>query len=175
MQYLIRIANVFDNVSEVSGRITSWLVLMMVLIVCYDVSTGYFFLDSSIALQELEWHLFSLVFLLGGAYTLKHDGHVRVDVFYHSKWMSDSRRAWLNIIGGLLFLLPFCLLIIVSSLGFIESSFQFSERSPDPGGLPYRFLLKAVIPLAFILVLIQGLSTVIRNIPVALNKDGNNS
>lgn len=175
MQSLIRIANVIDSFSEATGRMVSWLVLLMVFIVCYDVGMSYFFLDSSIMLQELEWHLFSLVFLLGGAYTLKQDGHVRVDVFYHSKWMTDSRRAWLNIAGGLLFLLPFCLLIIFSSADFISLSFQFSEKSPDPGGLPYRFLLKAIIPIAFMMVLLQGLSSVIRNIPVALNKTGLNS
>lgn len=169
MQYLTRFADIIDSFSEKTGRMTSWLVLAMVLTVCYDVSMSFIFLSGSVALQEMEWHLFALVFLLGGAYTLKHDGHVRVDILYNSKWMSDRIRAWVNILGGLILLSPFCLLVIFGSLEFVQTSYSFTERSPDPGGLPYRYLLKAVIPMAFFLILLQGLASVCRHLPAALH------
>ena len=135
----------------------------MVLIIGYDVVMRYLFHIGSVALQELEWHLFALLFLLGAAYTFKHDSHVRVDIFYHSKRMSDRGRAWIDLLGGLFLLTPFCLLIIISSFPFIETAFVMHEGSPDPGGLPFRFLLKAMIPLSFTLILLQGLAHMLRS------------
>jgi TRAP-type mannitol/chloroaromatic compound transport system permease small subunit len=158
---LQRIAGIFQAVSEWTGRLTSWLLLLLVLVISYDVAMRYLFQSGSVALQELEWHLFALIFLLAGAYTLKHDEHVRVDVFYHSRWMGDRQRAWVDLLGGLFFLLPFCLLLISGSIPFVSNSFGMLEGSPDPGGLPYRFLLKAAIPLGFLLLLLQGLAMVI--------------
>lgn len=160
---ITKIADFIESISEWSGRAVSWLVLAMVMIICYDASMRFIFLRGSVALQELEWHLFALVFLLGGAYTLKHDDHVRVDVLFNSKWMSTRRRAWVNLCGGLVLLGPFCLLVIISSGPFVASAYQFSETSPDPGGLYYRYLLKAAIPMGFSLLLLQGIAGVIRN------------
>jgi TRAP-type mannitol/chloroaromatic compound transport system permease small subunit len=136
----------------------------MVLIIGYDVFMRYTFQIGSVALQELEWHLFAVVFLLGASYTLKHDAHVRVDIFYQSKHMSEVKRAWVDLLGTLLFLFPFCILIIVSSWDFVANSFAIAEGSPDPGGLPYRFILKAAIPLGFVLLLIQGAAIVLKSI-----------
>ena len=82
MNNIIRLIDAF---SEWTGRAVSWLVLIMVLIIAYDVAMRYLFQSGSVGLQELEWHLFALVFMLGSAYTLKHDGHVRVDIFYQSR------------------------------------------------------------------------------------------
>jgi len=107
-------------------------------------------------MQELEWHLFALVFLLGAAYTLKHNGHVRVEVLYQK--FSERTQAWLDLAGTLLFLLPFCILIIVSSMPFVGNSFHYHEISPDPGGLTHRWLLKAAIPVGFALLLVQGIA-----------------
>ena len=152
-----------ENIAEGIGRAVSWLVLAMVLLIGYDVAMRYLFQAGSVALQELEWHLFALLFLLGSAYTFKHDSHVRVDIFYHSRRMTDRGRAWIDLLGGLFLLMPFCLLIIVSSLPFVETAFVMGEGSPDPGGLPFRFLLKAVIPLSFALVLLQGLAHMLRS------------
>lgn len=142
----------------------SWCVLIMVLVIVYDIAMRFFFQIGSVALQELEWHLFAVLFLLGAAYTLKHDGHVRVDMIYQSRWMDDRRRAWVDLLGTVFFLFPFCLLIIVSSWPFVERAYLFAEGSPDPGGLPYRFLLKAAIPLGFVLLIFQGIATVLRSI-----------
>lgn len=142
----------------------SWLVLLLVLLVSYDVSMRYLFSSGSIALQELEWHLFAFIFLLGAAYTFKHDDHVRLDLFYQSRFMSDYRRAWVNMLGGIFMLLPFCILIIYSAWPFVSISFTALENSPDPGGLPYRWILKASIPLAFILLILQGLADILKNL-----------
>ena len=156
--------------SEMCGRALAWLVLALVLLVGYDVMMRYFFLSGSIAIQELEWHLFSLIFLLGAAYTLKHDDHVRLDLVYRSRFMSDYRRAWINLVCSLLFLIPFCILIIKSSWPFVSQAYQFAEGSPDPGGLPYRWVLKAAIPLGFFLLIIQGIGEALKNLSYILRQ-----
>ena len=142
----------------------AWLVLVMVLIIVYDVSMRYVFHISSGALQELEWHLFALIFLLGASYTLKHDAHVRVDILYSSRWMTARRRAYVDLFGVLFLLIPFCVLVIVSSLPFVASAFSMGEGSSDAGGLPYRFLIKSAIPAGFALLLLQGVAQLLRTI-----------
>jgi TRAP-type mannitol/chloroaromatic compound transport system permease small subunit len=159
-----------DAVSEWTGRATAWLVLGMVLLIAYDVAMRYLFRVGSVALQELEWHLFAPIFLLGAAYTLKHDDHVRVDVLYQSRWMGARRRAWVDLVGTVLFLVPFCLLVIVSSWPFVQSAFVHAEGSPDPGGLPYRWVLKATIPAGFGLLMLQGLANALRALQTVLEK-----
>ncbi|MCP4701334.1 MAG: TRAP transporter small permease subunit [Gammaproteobacteria bacterium] len=160
---LSRAVRAANFISEWSGRLTAWLIMAMVLLISYDVFMRYAFSFGSVALQELEWHLFALTFLLGAAYTLRHNGHVRVDILYRSKWMNARRRDWVNLLGGLLFLAPFCLLIIVSSWPFVHNAFVQMESSPDPGGLPYRWLLKAAIPVSFSLLLLEGLADALRH------------
>jgi TRAP-type mannitol/chloroaromatic compound transport system permease small subunit len=155
---LTRVTTRIDHFNDLLGRMVSWLVIAMVLLVSYDVTMRYVFSSGSVALQELEWHLFSIIFLLGAAFTLRHDDHVRLDLFYHSRFMNDYRRAWVNLIGSLCCLIPFCLLVIISSLPFVQQSFLHLESSPDPGGLPYRWLLKSAIPLGFALLVLQGIS-----------------
>ncbi len=109
---LVHTASLIEALSEWSGRITSWLVLVMVGLICYDVAMRYIFQSGSVALQEMEWHLFALIFLLGAAYTLKHDEHVRVDVFYNSKWVNERQRAWINLLGGAFFCCLFACLLL---------------------------------------------------------------
>ncbi len=164
LKQLDKLANVIDRLNEWFGRLTAWLVVALVLLVCYDVGMRYLFQAGSVALQELEWHIFALIFLLGAANTLKHDEHVRVDVFYQSKWMTRRRQAMVNLLGCLFMLLPFCVLMIISAVPFVEMSFGWAESSPDPGGLPYRWLLKAIIPAGFVLLALQGLSLSIRSL-----------
>jgi len=162
--FISRLQKVIDGLSEWTGHLIAWLVLGLVLLVTYDVAMRYFFRSGSIAVQELEWHLFAVIFLLGAAYTFKHDDHVRLDLFYKSRFMDDYRRALLNLIGGVFLLVPFCLLIIISSWPFVSQSYIHLEGSPDPGGLPYRWLLKASIPLGFVLLLIQGIADILKNL-----------
>jgi len=158
------IAESIEYFSEMTGKFIAWLVLGMVILVSFDVSMRYLFQSGSIALQELEWHLFSIIFLLGAGYTYKHDDHVRLDLLYNGQHMNDERRAWINIFGNIFFLIPFCLLIIYTSWPFVYQSFHHLEGSPDPGGLPYRWILKAAIPLGFIFLMLQGIASTLRNI-----------
>ena len=160
-----------EQFSEHTGMLVSWLVLAMVLLVSYDVAMRYFFQSGSVALQEMEWHLFSLIFLIGAAYTLKHDDHVRLDLFYKSKFMDDRRRAWIDLFGSIFLLIPFCILIISSAWPFVYQSYIHLEGSPDPGGLPYRWILKASIPLGFTFLLLQGVSDIVKNLSTILGKD----
>ncbi len=158
------VISIIDNMTEWVGKTASWLILAMVLLICYDVAMRYLFQQGSVALQELEWHLFALIFLLGSAYTLKHDEHVRVDIIYQSHFISDKQRALIDIFGTLFLLLPFCILILVTAWPFVENAFYYNEGSPDPGGLPYRFILKGSLLVAFGLLLLQGLSGLLKNI-----------
>ena len=136
----------------------------MVLVVFYDTIMRYAFNKGNVALQELEWHLFAVVFLLGAAYTFKEGGHVRVDILYMS--FSKKTKAWIDFIGTFVFLIPFAIMIILSSKVFIESSWMVKEVSPDPGGLPARYIIKAMIPMGFTLLLIQGLSEALKNLMI---------
>ena len=161
---LLELASKIDAFTEYIGRCTSSLVIFLVLLVAYDVSMRYIFNSGSIAIQELEWYTFSIIFLLGSSYTLKHNEHVRLDIFYNSKYINDRTRAWFDILGTLLILIPFCFLIIYSALPFVTQSYIHNEISPDPGGLPLRWLIKAAIPFSFFLLLIQGISEVLKKI-----------
>ncbi|MBK31024.1 MAG: C4-dicarboxylate ABC transporter permease [Legionellales bacterium] len=168
---LLKIISIIDAFTECTGKFISIFVIILVLLVGYDVSMRYLFNSGSIAIQELEWHLFSIILLLGSAYTLKHDEHVRLDIFYSSKLINDKVRIWFDVLGTLLILLPFCLLIIISAWPFVTQAYIHNEISPDPGGLPARWLIKAVIPLGFFFLLIQGIAEVLKKLLIALDKD----
>ncbi|MEE8233282.1 MAG: TRAP transporter small permease subunit [Gammaproteobacteria bacterium] len=171
LRLLYQLSVKLEQFSERTGKLVSWLVLVMVLLVSYDVAMRYFFQSGSVALQEMEWHLFSLIFLIGAAYTLNHDDHVRLDLFYKSKFMDDQRRAWVDLFGSIFLLMPFCILIISTAWPFVVQSYIHLEGSPDPGGLPYRWILKASIPLGFTFLLLQGVSDIVKNLNIILEKD----
>lgn len=158
------VINAIENFIDLTGRMVSWLILAMVILICYDVAMRYLFNYGSVALQELEWHLFALVFLLGGAYTLRHDAHVRVDIFYHSRFVSDKGRAWISLLGTILFLFPFSIMIVMTAWPFAENAFFYNEGSPDPGGLPFRFILKGAILVGFVLIMLQGFAEILKNL-----------
>ena len=164
------LADKLETFIEVVGKGVNWLSLLLVLVVCLDVLLRSAFRISVPALQESAWHFFGLIFLLGAAYTLKHDRHVRVDLFYTR--FSPRRQAIVNIAGTILFLIPFSLVILITSFPFVENSFLIGETSPDPGGLPARYLLKAAIPAGFILLLLQSLASLIRWTMVIVSHPG---
>ena len=145
-----------DTLNEWIGRGVAWVTLGLVLVVFIDVVMRYLFNTSFVFTQELEWHLFGFIFLIGAGYTLLHDGHVRVDIIYQR--LSHKGRAWVNFFGVLLFLIPGCLMVIDTSWKFTATSFAMLEGSPDPGGIPFRFLLKGCMPVGFTLLLLQGIS-----------------
>ena len=165
MQKLLRISRAIDHFNEKVGQLTLWLVLVMVSIGVWNVIGRYIGRAigqnlTSNALIESQWYIFDLVFLLGSAYALKHNEHVRVDVFY-SRWNS-KRKALADLFGTIFFLIPFSLLVIYFSWGTIVESWNVRELSPDPGGLP-RYPIKAMILVCFILLIVQGISEIIKN------------
>ena len=156
MQLLKTTCAWIDSVNEHVGQIVSWATLLLVAVTFTDVVMRYFFNTSYVFIQELEWHVFAFIFLMGAGYTLKHDGHVRVEVFYGR--LSRKGKAWVNLIGVLFFLIPSCALFIKTGIPFMAKSYQIMEGSPDPGGIPFRFILKGCIPVGYALILLQGLS-----------------
>ena len=156
MNFLIKFCSWIDTVNEWVGRGVAWVTLGLVLVVFIDVVLRYVFNISFVFAQELEWHLFAFIFLIGAGYTLLHDGHVRVDIIYQR--LGYKGRAWINLIGVILFLLPGCILVILTSLNFVHNSWSVMEGSPDPGGIPFRFIVKGTIPVGFSLLCLQGIS-----------------
>ncbi len=161
MLILDRMARIIDKISDKIGHLVGWMTTVMVLVVFYDTVMRYAFNKGNVALQELEWHLFAIVFLIGAAYTLKEGGHVRVDILYVN--LSKKAKAWIDFLGIFIFLIPFSVMVILSTKGFIVNSWAIREISPDPGGLPARYILKAMIPLGFSLLIVQGLSEAAKN------------
>lgn len=147
--------NFIDVVTKYLSYVTAFFMAALVVLVVYDATLRYLFSEGSTALQELQWHFFDVVILLSIAYTLKHNAHVRVDIFYDK--FSAKKKLLVNLFAYMFFILPFAFLIIYISLGFVEMSFLQNEASSDPGGLPYRWIVKSLIPLSFALLALQTL------------------
>jgi TRAP-type mannitol/chloroaromatic compound transport system permease small subunit len=149
-----------DRFTETVGRATTWLTTIMVIVVCLNVVLRYIFGAGLLALQDASWYIFGVLYLVGAAYTLKHDRHVRVDIIYTN--LSPKAKAWVNLLGGIFFLIPFCILGVWISLDFVSVSWNVRETTPDPGGLPARYAIKFMIPLGFTLILMQGLAEILK-------------
>jgi TRAP-type mannitol/chloroaromatic compound transport system permease small subunit len=156
------LARRIDRFQERFGRGVSWLSLGMVLAVFGDVISRYAFRTTSGAIQELEWYLFGTLYLLAAGYTLLHDEHVRVDILYSK--LAPRRRAWLDFVLFWVFFFPSCLLVIYTAWPFVRAAWSVWEGSPDPGGLPLRWLLKSMIIVGFFLLMIQGISQTIKSL-----------
>ena len=156
MQALKKLSAAIDSLNQWVGRGVAWVTLGLVLVVFVDVVMRYLFNTSFVFTQELEWHLFGFIFLIGAGYTLLHDGHVRVDIVYQR--VGFKSRAWINLIGVIFFLIPGCIMVITTSWKFTINAFAIMEGSPDPGGIPFRFVLKGCLPVGFSLLLLQGIS-----------------
>ena len=155
-----------DRFSVGTGKAVSWLIVVMVFVAAYNAIVRYAgrFLGanlSSNAYIETQWYLFSLIFLLGAAYALQQDAHVRVDVLFAR--FQPRTRAWINVLGTVLLLVPFCIFLLLVSWPVVANSWRVREVSPDPGGLP-RWPLKMVIPVCFVLLVVQGISELIKEI-----------
>lgn len=180
----LRFASGIDRLNEWVGRAVMWLTLAMVLVGSYNAIVRYLAqfaggsaeeggvlraigevavdLNSN-AFIEAQWYLFSLVFLLAAAYTLLHNEHVRVDVVFTR--LSRRGQAWINLGGTLLFLLPFCALMLWATVPSVMNSWAVREMSPDPGGLP-RYPIKTIIPIAFMLLFAQGVAMAIKQVAI---------
>ncbi len=152
---LIRTLN---SCSDGLGKAVAWLTAAMVLITCVIVVLRYVLATGSIALQESLSYLHAMVFMLGIGFTLSRDGHVRVDIFYRN--FSPRSRAWVNLLGSLLFLLPVCVVIFCLSLDYVGSSWAIREQSSENSGLPWVYLLKTLLLVMPALLLLQGIAEV---------------
>ncbi|OOY36132.1 C4-dicarboxylate ABC transporter [Solemya velum gill symbiont] len=159
LQKLERLCNRF---SDLLGRISALLFLLLVLNVFYDVVARYLFNSVSIGLQELEWHLYASIFLLGIPYAIRTDSHVRVDIIYDR--LGARRKALIDLCGVIFLLLPFVLLVAWYGSSFAFESWSLGERSGDPGGLPYRWVIKAVIPFACLSMAVAGVGMLLRSL-----------
>ncbi len=158
---LLKIEKWINRFTDIIGGIATVTMLLMLGNVFYDAIMRYLFNTGSIAMQEMEWHLFSIVFMFGIAYALKEDGHVRVDILY-DRW-SPRTQAVINIAGTLLMLIPLSALIVEGSIWFVHEAFASGEISGDPGGLTHTWLIKAVIPVSFVFLIISAIGFMIRN------------
>jgi TRAP-type mannitol/chloroaromatic compound transport system permease small subunit len=149
-----------DRLSDFVGRSIAWLTLAMVLVTLLVVVLRYAFDIGRVWLQESITWMHAITFMLGAAYALKTEDHVRVDVFYRK--MTERGRAWVDALGVLFFLLPLCGYILYESLPYVQSSFEVRETSREAGGLKGLFLVKAVIPLMAVLLALQALAHLAR-------------
>ena len=157
-----RSIQVIDLLNERVGRFVSWLVLALVLITFCIVVLRYLFDLSWVMMQESMIYLHSLVFMLGAAYTLKHEGHVRVDIIYQR--CTPTVKAWIDLLGTLCLLLPVAGFILWSSWGYVMDSWDILEASRNSGGLPFVYLLKTCLLLMSGLLILQGLSLLMSKI-----------
>lgn len=157
---LKRLVNVLESVVDAVGRWIAWSTLAIVLVVAIDVILRYLFRIGSVAMQEVEWHLISPIALIGMSYTMRHNEHVRVDLFYER--LSPKARVVVEFVGALITIV-ISVVLIQMSIGFVAQAYVSGESSTDPGGLPYRYLLKAFIPLGFALLLVQAVAQALCN------------
>lgn len=152
-----------DVISISVGRTTSWLTLLMVCVTFVIVVMRYIFDSGLIWLQESLTWMHAMVFMLGAAYTLQQEEHVRVDIFYRK--MTDKQRAWVNLLGVLIFLFPMCGVFVYTSLDYIVAAWSIGEISRNAGGLPYPFipLLKSALLIMPVAIALQGLSLLLRS------------
>ena len=154
------ISDVLESVIDWIGRGTAWLCLGMVVLVAINVILRYLFRIGPVSLQELEWHLMSPIALIGMSYALRHGDHVRVDIFFER--FGRTLQEFIDLVAAIVTVI-IAIIIIKLSLGFVYQAYAIGEGSPDPGGLPYRFLLRAFIPLGFALLAVQAFAQAIRH------------
>lgn len=157
---LRELARKIDAFQERWGQAVSWLMFGMVVVVFGDVLFRYLLNRSFVFVQELEWHLFGMVYLLAGGYVTLHNEHIRVDVIYAK--LPPRRKAFLDFVLLWVMYFPSCALIIYTSWPFVRNAFLVNEGSPDPGGIPARWALKSVIIIGFGLMALQGVSQAIK-------------
>ncbi len=162
-----QIIRFLDSIAEYTGTTTAWLTGIMVLIACIVVTLRHLFGIGSVALQESVTYMHAMVFMLGAAYALKTGDHVRVDIFYRT--FSARKRAWVEVLGSLLFTLPLMGFIGWGSVDFVRESWRIGEGSTDSGGLGGVYLLKGLLPVMAFSVSLQAIAELLRNLLVLMN------
>jgi TRAP-type mannitol/chloroaromatic compound transport system permease small subunit len=163
MNALLALARLIDALTERVGRLVIWLVLVATLISAGNALARYALGESSNAWLEIQWYLFGAMFLLAAGYTLKHNGHVRIDIFYNR--LGPRGQAWIDLAGSLLFLLPMAVLLTWLAWPMFLDAWLTHEMSPDAGGL-LRWPVKLLLPLGFALLALQGVAEVIKRLGV---------
>jgi len=161
MRVLLLLARAIDALNEQVGRLTFWLILLCTFVSAVNAVSRYGFNLSSNAFLEVQWYLFSVVFLGAAGYTLKHNAHVRIDLI--AGRLSRRTQAWIDVFGALFMLLPVCVLIAWFGFSFAMEAYRINEMSSDAGGLP-RWPIKFVVPAAFVLLILQGIAETIKRI-----------
>ena len=156
---LIGVANVLDMIIDRIGRVTGWCSLAIVLVMAYNVLLRYFFRTGSVAMQELEWHLMAPICMLGLSYAILKDGHVQVDILYGR--FPERLQRIVQFVSMVLVVLVAAILLKLS-IPYVMQSYNIGEKSPDPGGLTHRWILKAMLPIGFALLLIQSTAAMLR-------------
>ena len=157
-----KISKALDTFSELTGNICSWFVAMMVLVTCVVVIMRYGLDMGSVLLQDVVLYLHGGLFLLGSAFALERGAHVRVDIFYRG--FSDVKKAWVDLMGNIIFLQPVCWAILFYSWGYVEFSWRIMEVSPEPDGLPFVYLQKSLLIALAVLLGIQSLSEIFKSL-----------
>jgi len=154
--------NFFEKLNTITGKILTIIMILLIVNVFYDVVSRYAFGGGSIALQELEWHIFGVMILFGMSYALREEAHVRVDFLYNK--FSPKTQAIINIVGTLLFIIPLSAFIVYVSYDFVMDSYVTHEISDEPGGLTHIWIIKSKIPLSFIYLIITSIGYITKNI-----------
>ncbi len=181
MAVLLRLETALNKLMDWIGALAAFLLLLLVTMVAWNVIARYAFQSSSIGLEELSWHCYAAIFLLGIPFALRTDSHVRVDLLYER--FSPRTQATIDLLGSIVFLLPFCLVVIWAGWSFTMAAYNLGaqplgfgeffqqlvtsgigERSQDPGGLLNRWIIKGVIPLSFVFLLLSGIAFFIRRL-----------
>lgn len=161
MKALLALSRAIDWLNEQIGYVANWLVLWAALISAGNAASRYLFSESSNGWLEIQWYMFAGMVLLGAPYALKMNEHVRVDLFYGLA--SERTRIWIDIVGGLLFLLPICVILIYFTWPWFVESWRLNEASSNAGGL-IRWPVKLLLPVGFFLMALQGVSEIIKRI-----------
>lgn len=165
---LQQLCETIDGFTEVVGRATAWLLPVMMALMFLVVVLRYLFNTGSIALQESVMYLHAILFMTASAFTLKHDGHVRVDIFYRT--LSPRGRAMVNLFGTLFLLLPVCLFTGWFCFGYVAKSWALMEASPESGGLPLVYLLKSLMLVLVVTMTLQGIAELARNLMILVGR-----
>jgi TRAP-type mannitol/chloroaromatic compound transport system permease small subunit len=167
MAGLLKLSRAIDRVNDQFGVIANWLVLLACLISAGNAASRYLFNASSNAWLEVQWYMFAGMVLLGGPVTLKLNEHVRVDLIYSA--LSERARIWIDIVGGLLFLLPICVILVYFTWPWFAESWRIDEMSSNAGGL-IRWPVKLILPVGFALMALQGVSELIKRIEALIHQ-----
>ncbi len=169
MEAIKKVVIFCDKINEWIGSfIVTSAVFLFILVIFSNVIMRYVFNTSFVFMAELEWHVFAFIFLMGAGFTLLHDGHVRVDIFY--SMVDKKKQALINLFGVLFLLIPSCYVVLSTSIPWVIVAYEVGEVSINPGGIPARFLLKATLPIGYFLMLIQGLSLFVKSSLTLLGK-----